>query len=84
MFWDICTSTVPLTKQPKLAPDIFSKSVAFVPSRGETSIRRKIFSIQPFNLKGILATFACICLRPHGLVQKGQIYWKYPVQALVS
>jgi len=49
-----------LTKQPKLVLDIFSKSVPFVPSRGDASKRRKIFSIRFFNLKGILATFACV------------------------
>ena len=26
-----------LTKQPKLVPDVFSKSVPFVPSRGDAS-----------------------------------------------
>jgi len=27
VFWDVCTSIARLTKQPKLVPDIFSKSV---------------------------------------------------------
>jgi len=60
MFWDICTSIARLTKQPKLVPDISSKSAPFVPSRGDASKRRKIFSIWPFNSKGIFAAFACV------------------------
>ena len=48
---------------------------------GTQSKRRKIFSIWPFNLKGILAN---VCLRPHGLVQKGRVCWKCLVQASVA
>ena len=43
--------------------------------------QQRILSISHFNLKGVLATF---CLRSHALVQKGQIYWKCLVQALVA
>ena len=39
MIWDICTSIARLTKQPKLVSDISSKSVPFVPSRGDASKR---------------------------------------------
>jgi len=39
MFWDFCTSIARLTKQPKLVLDISSKSVPFVPSRGDASKR---------------------------------------------
>jgi len=48
MFWDICTSIAWLTKQAKLVPDISSKSVPLVPSRGDASKRCQI----PFILKG--------------------------------
>jgi len=60
MFWDICTRIARLTKQLKLVPGLFSKSVPFVPCRGDASKRRKIFSIWPINLKVTLATIACV------------------------
>jgi len=40
----------------------------------------KYLSIWKVKLK----RFFVVCLRPHGLVQKGQIYWKYLVQASVA
>jgi len=47
--------------------DIFSKSVPFVPSRGDAS---KTMT-NPFNLTFQFERFlANVCLRPHGLVQR--------------
>jgi len=46
MFWDICTSIARLTKHLKLVPDIFSKSVPFVPSRGDASKCKRSFQLK--------------------------------------
>jgi len=60
MFWDICTSITRLTKQPKLVPEISSKSVSFVPSRGDASKRcQNTFQIERSNWKGF-SSFACV------------------------
>ena len=60
ILWDTRTSMTGLTMNPKFVPDISSESVPFVPNRGDANKQRKIFSIRPFNLKGILATFSYV------------------------
>ena len=47
MFWAICISI----SQPKLVLDISSKSVHFVPSRGDAGKRCQTFQIEMSNLK---------------------------------
>jgi len=55
---DICKSIARLTKQPKLVPDIFSKSVPLVPSRGDANKRcQNTFQIERSNWKD-LSSFA--------------------------
>ena len=66
MFWDICTSIARLTKQPKLVPDVCSKSVLLYQAVGTQANVAKIPSILQVKLK----RFVVVCLRPHGLVQK--------------
>jgi len=78
---DIWKIIARLTKQPKLGPDIFSKSVPFVPSCGDASKRcQNTLQIESSNWKDL----SVVCLRPHGLVQKGWIYWKHLVQVSVA
>jgi len=84
IFLDICTSTARWTKQPKLVLDLFSKSIPFVPSRGDASQRRpNTFQIKRSDWKA-LSSFVVVGLRPHGLVQKEWIYWTCLVQASVT
>jgi len=60
MFWDICTRRARLTKRPKLVPDIFSKSVPFVPSHGDASKRyQNTFQIERSYWKDF-SSFACV------------------------
>jgi len=81
MFWDFCKSIAWFTKQPKLVPDISSKSVPFVLSPGDARTKNQTTK----NLFNLTFQFerhrGNVCLHPHGLVQEGLIYWKCLVQA---
>jgi len=72
---DISTRIARLTKQPKLLPDIFSKSVPFVPAVGT----QQKWQTNPVNLTFFERCFGDVCF-PHCLVQMGQIYWKCLLQ----
>jgi len=50
MFLDLCTSAARLIEQPKIVPDILSKSDPFVPSRGDAiKSFQKTFQIEMSN-----------------------------------
>jgi len=60
MFWDICTRIARLTKQPKLVPDISSKSVPLVLSCGDASKRcQNTFQSERSNWTDF-SSFACV------------------------
>jgi len=57
---EVCCGIARLTKQPKLVPDISSKSIPFVPSRGDASKRcQNTFQIETSNWKDF-SSFACV------------------------
>jgi len=61
MFWDIGKNIAGLTKQPKFVADISSKSVPFVPSRGDASKRCQ----NTFQIEGrIEKIFRCLLASP--------------------
>ena len=71
MFWVICTSIARLTKQPNLVPDISSKSVPFVPSRGEC---QNTFQIERTNLKDFSSLHPTALYKRDGFT--GNVWYK--------
>jgi len=80
MFWDICTSIAWLTKQPKLVPEISSKSVPFVPSRGDASKRKQTLPKYLSNWKVNLKRFSVVACVPTAWYKRdgftGNVWYK--------